>query len=106
MSPRAQLLTVSMLLLAVVGATRSAVVVTQKDKLFSRSEIRVRLGDSVTFSNDDGVSHDVFSSSAGFEFNLKSQAPGASVSVAFHTRGTAQVRCAFHPKMKLTVVVE
>jgi plastocyanin len=105
-SPPARLLAACFLLLAVLGATAPPIVVSQKNKTFSRSEIRLRVGDSVTFTNNDDVSHNVFSSSDGLKFNLKRQQPGSSLSVAFRTRGTAEVRCAFHPAMKLVVVVE
>ena len=105
-SPPVRLLAACCLILAVLGATAPPVVVSQKNKTFSRSEIRLQVGDSLTFANNDDVSHNVFSSSAGLQFNLKRQQPGTSLSVAFQTRGTAEVRCAFHPAMKLVVVVE
>ena len=80
--------------------------VDQKDKKFSRAEIRIHRGDTLTFVNNDAVTHNVFSSSDGFHFNLKRQAPGARAAIPFPTRGTAQVRCAFHPNMRLSVTVE
>ena len=105
-SPRARLLPACLLLLTALGAAAPPIVVSQKDKTFSRSELRMHVGDSLTFTNDDNVSHNVFSSTEGLRFNLKRQQPGISMSVAFGVRGTAQVRCAFHPTMKLVVVVE
>jgi len=79
--------------------------VSQKDKAFSEKEITVKVGESITFKNEDGVAHNVFSSTAGQEFNLKNQAPGAESTQTFNTEGTCEVRCAIHPKMKLTVHV-
>jgi plastocyanin len=107
MSPAfARLALVIPLAVATLGAARPApIVVRQQHKLFSRSELTVAAGDSLTFVNDDDVSHNVFSSTSGFRFNLKRQAPGTSVSVPFTSKGVAQIRCAFHPTMTLTVTV-
>lgn len=94
-------------LLGVLPAgVRPAPRIVQKDKRFSPIEIHLRLGDSLVFVNADNVSHNVFSNTAGLKFNLKRQSPGTSVAIPFLTRGTADVRCAFHPSMKLKVVVE
>ena len=79
--------------------------VTQKNKTFMPGEITVAVGDSVTFANEDAVTHNVFSRSEGYGFNLKLQAPGKVHAVPFTKAGTAEVRCAFHPTMKLRVIV-
>ena len=92
-------------LAVVLAATRGPVVVGQKDRLFSTSSVTIAVGDSIAFANDDDVSHNVFSSSEGLQFNLNRQAPGSRVAVSFKTKGTATVRCAFHPTMKLMVTV-
>ena len=81
-------------------------VVEQKDKTFLTTELHISKGDSVVFTNKDAVMHNVFSTTAGFKFNLESQAPNTSKAIPFTQSGTAMVRCAFHPRMKLTVVVE
>jgi plastocyanin len=94
--------------LALAGAAPRRVVehlVTQKDKSFAPGTITVHPGDMVVFKNEDNVAHNVFSSTSGFAFNLKSQAPGTAEPVSFDKEGTVEVRCAFHPTMKLTVVV-
>ena len=80
-------------------------VVTQKGKVFAPGAVTVRVGDAVSFKNDDDVTHNAFSTSKGNEFNSKVQLPGSASSVTFKEAGTVEVRCAFHPKMKLTVVV-
>ena len=81
-------------------------VITQKDKAFSATELTVKPGDTIVFKNDDDVTHNVFSQTAGFEFNSKTQAPGAEASVSFDKTGTVEVRCAIHPKMKAIVHVQ
>jgi plastocyanin len=48
----------------------------------------------------------VFSQTEGLKFNLKIQSPGDRGTVLLTTEGTAAVRCAFHPTMKLTVTVK
>jgi plastocyanin len=80
--------------------------VDQRQKQFNPAEIRISVGDSVRFKNNDDVMHNVFSSTPGSTFNLRRQAKGTSLAVAFPQRGTAVVRCAFHPEMRLTVVVK
>ena len=92
-------------LVVALGATGPRAVVTQKDRHFSESAMTIAVGDSITFVNDDNVSHNVFSSTDGLQFNLKRQAPGSQVSVSFKTKGIATVRCAFHPTMKLMITV-
>jgi plastocyanin len=95
-----------LVLVAALGLTRPPFVINQKDKLFSASAMTIAVGDSISFVNDDAVSHNVFSSTVGLQFNLKRQAPGSQRSVTFNTKGTAIVRCAFHPTMKLLVTVQ
>lgn len=80
--------------------------VTQKNKAFSQPEITVKAGESITFSNDDEVVHNVFSSTKGLEFDLKTQQPGGSSTIKFDKPGQLEVRCAIHPKMKLKVNVK
>ena len=80
--------------------------VTQKDKTFLPGEVTLRVGDSLVFHNDDPITHNMFSRSQGNEFNLKMQKPGQDLTQKFESPGTAIVRCAIHPKMKLVVKVE
>ena len=80
--------------------------IVQKDKAFSQPEIVVRQGDRIVFSNQDSVSHNLFSRSEGSQFEIKVQLPGQDSAVKFDHAGTAEVRCAIHPDMKLRVVVE
>jgi plastocyanin len=90
--------------LAVASVRAAQHVVSQKAKAFSATTLTVKQGDEVVFKNEDDVTHNLFSNTKGFEFNL-TQAPGNTSSYAFKGEGTAEVRCAFHPKMKLTVTV-
>ena len=80
--------------------------VGQKNKTFSVALLLIRPGEQVTFDNDDQITHNVYSTYKGGPFNLKAQAPGVSTSVTFTNEGTYEIRCAFHPKMKLFVIVK
>jgi plastocyanin len=80
--------------------------VSQKGKVFAPGTITVKVGDAVTFKNDDDVTHNAFSTSKGNEFNAKAQTPGSSADVVFKTKGKVTVKCAFHPGMSLVVNVE
>jgi plastocyanin len=77
----------------------------QKGRHFSESEITIKKGDTISFVNDDNISHNVLSSTPGNEFNLHSQAPGTSTSVTFDKVGDVNVICAIHPTMKMVVKV-
>lgn len=100
-----RLLIAATVALGLVGHASADHVVSQKNKAFSESKLTLRVGEKLVFRNDDAVPHNVFSGSAGFGFNLKTQAPGSESHTTFDKAGTVEVRCAFHPAMKLTVTV-
>lgn len=79
--------------------------ISQKDKTFSVIALTVKPGELVVFKNEDEITRNVFSITKGREFNLKAQKPGTSMEQAFATEGVSEVRCAFHPTMKLTITV-
>ena len=87
------------------GALAANLTITQKGRLFSSESITIKKGESVTFANDDTVPHNIVSTSKGNEFNLGSQPPGAATDVTFKESGDAQVICAIHPRMKMTVKI-
>lgn len=80
--------------------------VIQKDREFSNQEITIKPGEKVVFQNDDEVTHNVFSTSKANAFSIKVQKPGEASTVDFTEEGVTEVRCAIHPKMKLTVTVK
>lgn len=79
--------------------------VGQKDKKFTRRTLTVKVGDSVTFKNQDPFAHNVFSLSEAKTFDLGSYPQGQSKKITFDQPGTVEVECAIHPDMKLTVEV-
>ena len=78
--------------------------ITQKNKAFSVSQIAIKVGDRITFVNDDSVNHHVFSETKGSEIDIL-QRPGRSDTVRFTQPGTVDVECAIHPDMRLEVQV-
>jgi plastocyanin len=92
--------------LAAGGAAAGDAVIVQKDKSFSQEKIVIGAGDRIVFRNQDTVTHNLFSRSPGFAFEVKVQLPGQDTPVSFDHPGEADVRCAIHPEMKLRVVVE
>jgi plastocyanin len=60
----------------------------------------------LSFQNDDDVTHHIYSSTKGQEFDLDTVAPGKSGSHTFAKAGRVDVRCGLHPGMRLVVTVE
>jgi len=90
-----------LLLLGATGAWAQGATVTQKDKKFSETEVTIKAGQSVTFANQDLVTHNVYSKTPGMAFDLKTQKVGESSVIKFDTEGEAEVLCAIHPQMKM-----
>jgi len=100
--------TLALLLAFAVGsvtAYAAQVSITQKGKVFSETEVSIKKGDVILFVNDDAITHNVMSTSAGNAFNLGAQAPGVSMPLTFNNVGETVIFCAIHPTMKLKVTV-
>ncbi len=80
--------------------------VVQRNQDFSVRELKVRVGDRVTFVNGDNVTHNLYSETKGLEFEIELQPPGRSDVVTFARPGTVEVRCAIHSAMRLRVDVK
>lgn len=80
--------------------------VTQKGMMFMPATLTVKVGDTVTFKNEDKLTHNVYSQSPGNAFNLKAVKPGDTAQVTLSSPGEVAVRCAIHPKMKMAIKVE
>jgi len=93
-------------LLIALPAFADEVEVGQKDKKFSISEISIKVGDSVKFTNNDPFFHNVFSLSDAALFDLGSYPKGESKTVTFDTAGDVDVECAIHPDMRMVVHVK
>lgn len=93
--------------LGATGAMAAEIVISQKGKKFVPGNIQAKVGDTLTFVNEEKRKrHNVYSKTPGFEYlKIKKQKPGGRDSVAIKNAGTAVILCALHPKMKLTVVI-
>ncbi len=87
-----------------VYAAAADFTIIQKNRAFSVRQIVIKVGDRVTFVNDDSVNHNVFSETKGSEFDIL-QRPGRSDTVRFPQPGTVEVQCAIHPVMRLVMQV-
>lgn len=99
------------ILAAVLAVLLSAVawaaehVVGQKNRTFSTNSLKVKVGDSVSFRNDDPFFHNIFSLSDTQAFDLGSYSQGQSRKVTFEKPGRIDVECAIHPEMKMVIEV-
>lgn len=71
---------------------------------FSPSSISVKVGTTVTWKNNDGISHTV-TSDDGTTFNSGTLTSGSSFSYTTKTAGTFGYHCNFHSGMTATLVV-
>ena len=88
-----------------VALAAASVDVIERDKLFEKTSITIAAGDTLNFVNKDAVSHNVMSR-AGDTFNLGLMRPGETKSRTFSVKGTQEVICALHPRMKMTIQVK
>lgn len=80
--------------------------VGQENKNFTVESLKVKVGDTVKFTNRDPYSHNVYSLSETKSFDLGSYPKGKFKSVTFDKSGTVEVECAIHPTMEMTIEVE
>ncbi len=80
-------------------------VVVQRGKAFSTAALKARVGDTLTFRNEDPFVHNIFSLSDAQSFDLGTFARGEVRQVKLAQKGTLEIECAVHPEMKLVVEV-
>ena len=86
-------------------ACAAEIEVTQHGNQFSAKELTVKVGDTVSFRNDDPHFHNIFSLSETHSFDLGSYPKGESRKVTFDKEGEIDVECAIHPNMKMRIKV-
>ena len=79
--------------------------VSQNGKAFSVAAVKAKVGDTVSFRNEDPFVHTIFSLSDVQSFDLGTFAKGESRQVKLDKPGKIEVECAVHPEMKLVVEV-
>lgn len=72
---------------------------------FSPDMLTIKVGDSVTWTNQDSVTHQIISDS-GAELSSDPLAKNTEYSRTFNVAGTYTYHCAIHPSMKGTIVVQ
>ena len=85
---------------AVFAASRG---VDIRDFAFSPPTIEIRVGDTVRWTNRDGVAHTATARNGSFDTGLLAE--GEAASVRFTAAGTYRYVCTPHPNMTGTVVV-
>jgi plastocyanin len=80
--------------------------VGQAKKAFTVAVLKAKVGDTVTFRNDDEFAHNVFSLSDTQSFDLGSYKKGEVRTVKLTAPGTIEVECAIHPEMKMKIEVQ
>jgi plastocyanin len=78
--------------------------VGMRDLKFVPARTEVKVGQKVTWTNEDGVDHNVTADS-GAKFKSKAFSPGGRYSYTPTKPGTIAYECTLHPGMEGTLVV-
>lgn len=71
---------------------------------YNPTNLVVKVGETVTWVNQDSVAHTATANDGSFDTGLISQ--NQSASVTFNTKGTFSYHCIPHPQMTGTIIVE
>ncbi len=77
--------------------------VTIQNMAFSPASMTVKVGDKVTWMNQDSVGHSATGDDKSFDTGVLAQ--GQSESATFSKAGTYAYHCSVHPNMKATIIV-
>jgi plastocyanin len=89
------------------GARAEDATVTQSHITFGADSVTLKAGESITFSNKDDVIHNIQIVDTDGDVDDKGlQKPGQDIKETFAKAGAYKIRCAIHPKMKMSVTVE
>ncbi|HEY7087390.1 MAG TPA: cupredoxin family copper-binding protein [Tepidisphaeraceae bacterium] len=81
-----------------IGAKSKSASITIDDMQFSPSSVDIKVGDTVTWTNNDDRDHTVVSRDGSFKSeNLR---PGSSYTYQFNKAGRFEYSCSYHPRMK------
>lgn len=70
---------------------------------FSPDTLTVKVGDKVTWTNNDSAGHSATADDSSFDTGVL--ATGQSATVTFNKPGTVSYHCSVHPMMKGTIIV-
>lgn len=95
--------------IAILGCAAPAlgaeILVSQSGKAFSVATLKAKVGDTISFRNQDPFAHNIFSLSDVQSFDLGTFAKGESRQVKLEKPGRIEVECAVHPEMRLVIEV-
>ena len=91
------------ILLGIASAQAEELKVTIDNFTFTPAELKVKVGDTVTWTNHDDIPHTVVS--AG-KFRSKAMDTDNSFSFTFTSAGDYKYFCSLHPHMTGTITVE
>ena len=89
---------------AAAGDSAAAGTVVAKDIAYNPTEIRVKVGDTVTFKNEDGFAHTVTADNG--EFDSNNVDGGGTFEFETTDAGTIAFHCKIHSNMKGTITVD
>ena len=78
--------------------------VTIENFTYTPSNIKVKVGETITWTNKDSMRHDAAADDGSWKVELMGQ--GESQQIKFEKPGTYTYHCSPHPWMKGTIVVE
>lgn len=78
--------------------------VTIQNMAFSPATLSVKVGDKVTWTNQDSVAHTATADDNSFDTGTIAQ--GQSGSFTFTKAGTYTYHCSIHPNMTATIIVQ
>lgn len=78
--------------------------VTIQNMAFSPASLTVKVGDKVTWTNQDSIGHSATADDNSFDTGILAQ--GQSGSTTFSKAGTYTYHCKIHPSMTGTIVVQ
>jgi plastocyanin len=102
--PLSAIVAAAALLALPIAAVAADQAVTISGFAFHPPSVTVNAGDTVTWTNNDGISHTA-TADDGSTFNTGAIGSGGSASATFNSAGTFAYHCSIHPTMHGRVVV-
>lgn len=78
--------------------------VTISNYSFSPATLTIKVGDTVTWTNQDSMSHSATADDKSFDTGLLGQ--GNAGKITFKKAGTYKYHCSVHPNMRGTIIVK
>jgi plastocyanin len=94
-----------LLLLGAGSAQAADHQISIKNSMYSPTSVKAKIGDTLTFVNNDGEAHEVYTPTPGFGLNLGDVKGGDKIVMTLRKAGRFDVECGLHPKMAVKVSV-